>query len=292
MRRLLVAVDFSHASDRALRRARLLAAQTGATLDIVHVLEADGADARSVEAARTLAEARLAELQETLRSVDGVAAQVRLETGAPRRALLAAADALDADLLVVGAPRPAAGLRAAFPSGTAERLARVAHRPVLVAAGVPAGPYERIFVATDFSGASGSAVQAISQLGLDRLGSVTVAHVFESALPALRESADTSIRDQAEAWIEAERARSAGRLEDFLGSEPAGDWHRVVEPNTSTPAATLLGIAAGAGTELIVIGSHGRSRLGRHLAGSVLADLVRAASVDLLIVPSSDPGVA
>jgi len=110
-RRILVAIDFSPASRRALRYATDLALQTGAMLDAVHVLPpimplAVGPE--PVAAIPLLLDERREielELEEWCQPgrEEGIECKVHLREGDPAREILACVDELYADHLVLGA---------------------------------------------------------------------------------------------------------------------------------------------------------------------------------------------
>lgn len=73
----MAATDFSKRSDRALRRATLLAGQFEATMLLVHVVD-DDQPRRIVDAERDTATTLLRQMSTTLRDVDGVACETRV----------------------------------------------------------------------------------------------------------------------------------------------------------------------------------------------------------------------
>ena len=77
MKKIMLATDFSERSDRALRRATLLARQFGASLSVVHVVD-DDQPSRIVESERNAASGLLRELRNTLQSVDGTTCDTRV----------------------------------------------------------------------------------------------------------------------------------------------------------------------------------------------------------------------
>ena len=110
-RRILVAIDFSPASRRALRYATDLALQTGAMLDAVHVLSpvvplAVGPE--PVAAAPLLVDDRRqveAELETWCEPgrEEGIQCRIHLREGDPATAILTCVEELYADHLVLGA---------------------------------------------------------------------------------------------------------------------------------------------------------------------------------------------
>jgi len=132
--RILVGVDFSHASRRAADEAQQLAAQMGAQIDLVHIcpLPPAGAelsvpiDAGAMERARR----ELATVERELRD-EGFAAKTHLGVGDPVAGLLDYIRRLQPALVVVGSHGHGAVLRLLMGS-VAESLIRRAGVPVMV----------------------------------------------------------------------------------------------------------------------------------------------------------------
>jgi universal stress protein A len=109
-RRILLAADFSEHGERALQRARELAADNGAELHVVHVVEfippVDSSfgpivpyDADLSEQLMDSARASLGTLRERL----GLPPErCRIEIGSPKSEIVRVASELQADLIVVG----------------------------------------------------------------------------------------------------------------------------------------------------------------------------------------------
>jgi nucleotide-binding universal stress UspA family protein len=138
-RRILVPVDFSRCSNRAVRRAQELAAQQGSELILLHVVEpvvypaelgypslaAMPSQTDYQRAGRT----RLARLHKQLAATGGnVTAKLRV--GQPYFEITRAARELAADLIVI-ATHGRTGLKHVFLGSTAERVVRHAQCPVL-----------------------------------------------------------------------------------------------------------------------------------------------------------------
>ena len=111
-RRILVAIDFSPASRRALRYATDLAIQNGAMLDAVHVLTpviplAVGPEPVAASTTMMLDERR--EVEQELEAwcepgrEEGINCRVHLREGDPASEILACVEELYADHLVLGA---------------------------------------------------------------------------------------------------------------------------------------------------------------------------------------------
>jgi nucleotide-binding universal stress UspA family protein len=283
--RFLVATDFSTRSDRALRRASLLARQVSAELILVHVVD-DDRPKRLIQAERLEAEALLAELAATLREADGIACDSRVVFGAAFQALSDAAGDTGADLLVIG-PHRRQMLRDTFLGTTAERTIRASGKPVLMANSVPAGPYRTVVLATDFSPASVAAAQAAKQLGL--LGSATVVALHMLDLPeegpVLRA---TMAVTEYETFLAQAEQRAHAKLERYGRETGIAAVAQVLRPAEEPTGMAVNGFAKSVNAGLVVAGTHGRTGLEKWLLGSVAESILSHAEMDVLAVPPSN----
>lgn len=129
LRRILVPLDFSGKSRRALRYAAPVAARFGARVVLLHVIEKPLRDAKTaatrlVAAHRRLRETALQFLPEE--QID----QTVVREGNAAREIIETARLLDADLLTIAA-ESSASLGQLFKGSTARRVLRLAPCPVL-----------------------------------------------------------------------------------------------------------------------------------------------------------------
>ena len=157
MQRIMLATDFSERSDRALRRAVLLARAHGAVLDLVHVVD-DDRPRRIVDHEAVDARTLLRELAQSLRSVDGITCQIDVVLSDPFAGIVKAVAEKKPDLLVIG-PHRRQILKDAFLGTTAERTIRSVDCPVLMVNGPPVAPWRHILLTTDLSDIAKSALQ-------------------------------------------------------------------------------------------------------------------------------------
>ena len=132
LRKILVPIDFSDCSKKALNYAIPFATQFGAELILLHVLEPYPAapemmpyDAESIEHSRLEMEA----LRKELGEVGPCSTVVR--KGPPSTEITNAARDLDADLIIIST-HGRKGLSRMFLGSTAERVVRSAPCPVLI----------------------------------------------------------------------------------------------------------------------------------------------------------------
>jgi nucleotide-binding universal stress UspA family protein len=178
-RRLLTATDLSPRSDRAVRRAAGLARSLGAELLLLYVVD-DDQPASLMEAehreALALLRGRASELAEL---THGTTLRILVEAGDAFDGIIRAAEAQEANLVVLGAHRrgPLGGI---FAGTTAERVMRYGSRPVLLVNRPPAGPYRRILAAADLDEDSARALRTAASLGLLDGTDLTVLHAFQA----------------------------------------------------------------------------------------------------------------
>jgi len=143
----------------------------------------------------------------------------------------------------------------------------------------------KIVIAYDGSMHAGIAVDDLLQAGLPPDAEAIVVSIIEEGIPAARtfgmvETDFVSRRmAAAERWAE----EACGRLTKYFPQ-----WHIQMETRWGKPAEVLLDKAIGWPADLLVVGAHGRSPLGRLVLGSVSMKLVHEAPCSVRV---ARPGV-
>ncbi len=296
MERLLFATDGSEHSERAFEVAVRLAKALGASLEIVSVVPthpsytfgsvAGAPPVTSDEEAvrfHTEIAARLRQRAEH----EGVAAvRVGIKEGDPAGGILAEAEGLPADLVVVGARGVSAAHRLLLGS-VSHAVVTQSRRPVLTVRGSAAVPGEvaatgpdRIVVATDGSPGAARAVSVGIELGRAlRLGLRLISVVPAVAGLGLRPDRERAISEMLERDAVAVLARERER------ATRAGLTDVRTEVLRGSAADSVLDYVGDSARTLVVAGSRGRSRARRLLLGSVSSALLHQARGMVLIVP-------
>lgn len=282
MKLIMMATDFSERSDRALRRAILLAKQHGAGLSLVHVVD-DDQPRRIVDGERDMAQALLAQQQATIRNVDGLTCETHVNFGVPFSGIAEAVQAAGPDLLVIG-PHRRAVLRDVFIGTTAERTIRSVPCPVLMVNAPPVGPYRHILLTTDLSEAAGLAVRQFGTMGMDTQARTSIIHVFDARAGKLAMNRAMT-KDTREDYVADQRHAAASDLSKFVDTLDAGAMKQIVRHNKTALADDILDAAKADDVDLIVVGTHGKSGLSQFFLGSVVADVLRHADTDVLAIP-------
>ena len=280
MEQILVATDFSTRSQRALRRAGLLARECDAKLTLVHVVEDD--QPRSlVELERREASKFLDEQIHSLAELNGLRCSFLLGSGAAFDGILQTAKISSADLIVMGSHRRQL-LRDVFVGTTIERVIRIGTYPVLMVNNAVDHSYQRVLAATDLSEVSSWAIRTSGALGVaDNNADLAIVHAF-SALT----TAKTTLADAA--YVDEERRRANADLAAFIAANQfrAEKWSRYVE--LGSPFEVISLVVQEKKPDILILGTHSRSGVLKFFLGSVAEEALRSLDVDILVVPRAD----
>lgn len=287
MQAILFATDFSERSDRALRRAELLARQSGATLDILHVVD-DDRPRHIVDREAAEALALVEDLARSLRGEAGIDCRARIALDDPFAGIVKAAADSRPDLLVIG-PHRRQVLRDVFVGTTAERTIRSVACPVLMVNGPPAAPWRHILMTTDLSPASEGALARYGALDPAAGADHTLLHVFPA--PALRLAmSDTLASEDRDSYLRELRQEALGAVSALAGRLPGPRPAPAARPEETNVAQDILAAAEHLDADLIVVSTLGANALARLLLGSVTDRVLRSAPVDVLAIPPERAG--
>lgn len=283
---IVLATDFSPRSDRAQRRATLLAKQFGMRLRLVNVID-DDQPRYLIDAQATASHSILKECVRTLGQVDGVEAEAEVVTGDVFSGILRVAERVDPALVVIGPHRRQ--LRSAFVGTTAERTIARSHHPVLMVAGVPSSPYARALIALDMDASSKAAARRmVGQPILD--GSEMIAmHAFDAPAEGMMKLGMTPA-EAIHHYVTAEKRRADVEFRILLRDVGIGPVPRMLVAVNGRPARTILEAARETRVPLVVVGTSQKRGLKRFLLGSVAEEILADADRDILVVPHDHGG--
>lgn len=287
---LLAPTDLSAPARQAAERAARLAADGGARLVLQHVVSSGALDTlRQLFGAapgdlqqRLLDEAReeLRELGAALHERCGVDAELHLGSGAVAAEIASEADALDADLLVLGA-RGASLVHDLLLGSTTERVLRKTGRPLLVVRCAAAHAYRRVLLPVDFSARSRQAIAMARALAPQ--AELLLLHAFEVPFEGRLRHAGVGEVELAALTASARREAEARMAELVAASGLPAD---AVQPRVLHGDASvhILDQQQLHGSELIVIGKRGQGVLEELLLGSVTRHILTQARSDVLVI--------
>lgn len=297
IKRVLVPVDFSKSALKALDYALGVAKAFKAEVVVLHVVEpvyysapdlTGGAEtmAALMDEQRRLGRQQLLRLEQHYAKA-GTRLRGVLQTGTAYRAIGDAAQALKADLIVMGTHGRGGFDRLVLGSVT-EKVLRKATGPVLTVppavTSAPDGaiaPFKNILCAIDFSPASLRALTYALSLAQESGKRLILLHVFDWPVdrpmpgglgPELAEYRRHS-QEQAERELHA------------AVPEAARAWCECTEVTAvGRPHETITRIARERGADLIVLGVHGRNAVELALFGSTTHQVVRHATCPVLTI--------
>jgi nucleotide-binding universal stress UspA family protein len=281
---ILVATDGTPAALGAMRFAHALAKHEECRIEILGVVEPvpvfDAGFMVALPEVELYESRRDALREEIRRQVAAVTESptlwnISVQAGVPASRIVKYAEDRGVDAILMGMGRHGT-MDKVFGTETALQVMRISHIPVLAVPETFLGLPRSAVLGVDFSVFSQRAARAALGL-LDPPWEAHLVHVLSGMefLPTLSEE-----------WRGDYQEELVNRLEELAEGlpNPPGcmtDVH-VLE---GEPSHELLAFARGKGAELLVVGTHGHSFVGRLLMGSVSTRLIRSAQVPVLVVP-------
>lgn len=228
------------------------------------------------EEARRLLEAEA----ERVRRCGGAVAAAHLREGRPPEEIVALAEELDADLIVIGS-RGLGPVKRLVTGSVSEGVAAHAPCPVLVMRGEGQWPPKRVVVGDDSSEAAARASELAANFGELFGASVTLVRVYPPQLAIRTDgtSETPSISEEVLKMGDESLRRRAEKLQGRLSRRPDA------RAEVGDAAAVLQRVAEECGGKtLVAVGSRGLSAVRRFTLGSVSTDVLRAVEGPVLVV--------
>ncbi|MEN2989499.1 universal stress protein [Tistrella sp. BH-R2-4] len=281
MTRLLALIDGSVYADSVCDHAAWVAARTGASVDVMHVLGRREAEGRAnlsgslTMDAREILLAELADLDEKKARVarklgravvDQAVARLKAAGIAEVTPRLRGGDLIEAvaevepdtDLILIGKRGEAADFARLHLGSNLERVVRAARRPVLVAARA-FRPVNRFLIA--FDGGT-SAMKAVEHIAHGKLFTGLDCHLLMVGNPT------SDARARFDNAVQTLRQHDYAVTADIL----AGEADAVIADHVATR-----------GIDLLVMGAYGHSRIRTLIIGSTTAEMVRSCLVPVML---------
>ena len=291
-KKLFVAIDFSPASDEALRQAHDRAVSTAADLAVCHVVpnelrsnllfpqDTHYAALRFPMEMKQIGEAAAKRVADITGRTDREF-ELIIDDGTPQALILSLAEEWHADLIIVGS-KGQTGAGDLLLGSVADSIIRHAHCPVLV---VRAGNQtQRIVAGTDFSDSALPALRAAASEAERTGAKLTVVHSLDlvwsaASYPVMAFGGmpfNISTEEISKLNVEAtQRIEAALKKLNSTGEAVV---------TTGAAGTAILQIAAERAADLIVVGTVGRTGLRRALLGSVAEMVVERAECSVMIV--------
>jgi nucleotide-binding universal stress UspA family protein len=277
--RVLCATDLLQYSDRAVSRADAIARELGAQLLLLHVVDAAGSalDTQGRGArARSILNAQARKLARS-----GNGAQVSVRAGRPHQIIAEVAIKWDADLIVLGPYRRRFG--DSFRGTTAERVIRIADRPVLVVNRDSSDPYAHVLLAADLSRMSIGVAHVTKELGLLEGARASVVHALQhtrGATPYLAGIGESEVGK----YQQSLRESASDEIDTLLKSAGLNSEGVSVFSQENSPFRAIEQVASRIGSDLVVVGTSRFPLFKRVFIGSVSNEVLRGIEHDVLVI--------
>lgn len=287
---LLVPIDLSPASDRVVGRVAQLPLAEGCRITLLHVISMDlpVRDRKRAEvAARKVLRAEAQELGRQLPR--GVALQSVVAQGAAATEIARYATSVKAELVVMGRYGGSV-LRDVFLGSTAERVIRRGQLPVLAVRLRARTPYRHPALALDIDQAANESVAMLLRIIPPKRPPVTVIHAFD--VPHYGMLNPGMSTDDAEEYNDEYREKALHEIAALLrkallrskaGPDDAPIWKAHIR--YGTPRLVIERTVRRTDTDLLVLGTRGRSGAAYIFLGTVAGDVLRNVACDVLVVP-------
>lgn len=294
---ILMATDFSEASQHALSGAIAMAAQNDARLSVVHVLHTDWRyevldNPPEIDLERSDAQRRLDSATRDLGFAREIDSMIIRHGPVPQK-VLALAQEIRADLLVIGT-RGRSGFTKLALGSVAEELLRIASCPVITfgpKAHVATAPRESalrsIVFATDFGAASAKALPYVRALSAAPSTSLALLHMLASMPATANLSAyapASAAAEEFQQWEGSSRTRTLEQLKEWWMQNAKHEREPEYLVATDFLPEGLLTAAEQRNCDLIVMGAHHAAspRLAAHIPWSAVHEVIRYASCPVM----------
>jgi nucleotide-binding universal stress UspA family protein len=289
-RSLLIPIEMSPLSDRVLGRVALLPVAETCRLTLLHVVPGS-LSLRDQRVAQRDAQKALNEEARVLRAKLPKAATVEpsVKVGAPATQIATSAASMRADLIVMGRGGGRT-IRDIFLGSTAERVIRRGQRPVLAVRLPPRAVYSRPLLALAVDQAARDAVALLLRLIPPPRKRLPVVHAFD--IPYYGTMHRDLSDDDAERLRGQYRRDATHQIAHLLRTalvrarvapNDAPSW--TMHVRHGSPRAIIKKLATQADTDLLVLGTRGRTGAAHAFLGTVAGDVLRDVACDTLVVP-------
>jgi len=267
-KRILVALDLSHASVLAWRQAKAMAAAFGATVDGLYVQEWLYSAMGGGFASPSLPPAEPREIAAELRRKLGAGEEIGVAIGPVEHTIVSWGKHLGYDLIVMGT-HGRRGLQRLILGSVAETVLRYATVPVLVVRGAPVD-FRSILAPVVFEPYGLAGLRSAAEIASAMAAQLTVLHVVSSPV-----------------YAGASLKGPKHLLADAVNRLPA-DIRAVCKPKTKValgrPDEQIA--AAARETDLIILVAHSKGFLNDKVLGTTVERLLRHSDKPLLALPT------
>lgn len=269
IRRILLATDFSKSSESVLENAIYLAKVFKSEITLIYVLPDSIADEKAKQLLKELSLNQLNLIKEKLEKESIKVSEPILEYGLFSDKIVQAASKIEANMIVIGAGEKEKGDVFALGSN-AEKIIKRSSKPVFVVKSGKKIHIKNIFCPVDFSSQSKRALQNAITLARRFGGELVIFTVYEvSQLYPLRNKINLDKQ------IEFVRKEHQKAFDKFLAGFNLTDLTVIKEIEQGVPDEEILKAIQKHDSDILIIGTTGKSGIGKLLMGSVTEKVIK-----------------
>ncbi len=282
LERILLASDFSKSSENLLEYAINLAKTFHSQIILVHVLPDDIANEKAKLLISQAALKQLEDIRNKIKSVGLIAGEPILEFGSPFDKIIQAADNVNANITLIGSGEKSKN--DVFQLGiTAYKIIRKSNKPVWVVKQGKVLNIKNIICPVDFSPESERALK----------NAITIARRFNTELLIIsvcKTYFSRSARIDGDWDKENEKAHveHLKKFNLFLRNFNLTNLHWASEILSGDPSTEILRAISRYKSDLVIMGTTGKSNLSRLMLGSVTEKIIRDVPCSLITLKKED----
>ncbi len=279
---ILLATDFSKSSDNALKSAITLAKIFQSKIILIHVLPNDIKNEKARTLLNKAAIAQLDIIYHKIKSEGVKTEKPILEHGNYFENIIETADSINANMILIGAGDKLKN--DIFQLGTtAEKVIRKSHKPVFVVKNDKPLNIKRILCPIDFSDESKRALKNAITMTRRFKAELIIFSVYQVAyLDSIRHKIDLDI------LIENLRLSRTKELNTFLDDFDLTDLSWEKEIQSGDPATQILEAIRRYKSDLIIMGTSGKTGFSKLIMGSVTEKVIREVPSSFITLKSED----
>ncbi|UCG11298.1 MAG: universal stress protein [Deltaproteobacteria bacterium] len=278
LEKILLATDFSQASNDALQMAVFVAKAFRSRIIPIHVIPKIQDSPLAMEMVKETVTKRFEEINTTINKEGVDVAEPIVVSGTPFDQIMQHAGINDVNVIMVGSGEKER--QGKFILGiTAERLIRRSNKPVWVVKRGTHPGIKKILCPVDFSETSARALTNAIHLARNLQAELSVMTVIQDIWRVYPTVGKAAAKKQG-VWVK----RNESEFQRFLQKSDFHDvnWNKVIREGN--PPQEILSIARQMQADLLIMGSVGRTGLARILVGSVAEKVIRETPCSVITV--------
>ncbi|MCM4171981.1 universal stress protein [Arenibacter sp. TNZ] len=280
LKRMLVSIDFSNSSENVLKNSIKFARTFKSEITLIHILPDYIDDEKVSLLVKSAASAKLNELSDKIKEEGVDIGKPILEYGNYCDKIVNASDKINANLVVVGAGEKLK--KDAFQLGTtAEKIIRKSNKPVLVVKNDQTSDIQNIICPVDFSEESSRALNSAITLSRMFNAKLLILSVYTYFHHTFTKLDPVKINEQRK--LEHEK-----KLNKFLKEFNLVDINVVRKIAGGEPAEEILKTIKKNDSDLLIMGTTGKSGISKILMGSVTEKVTREVLCSFITLKNKD----